>query len=430
MITELVILVEGVIMGRVFEQTKRGGTLSFQYDPGWLELNGAFPLSVSMPLSEAPYRQRFIKTFLVNLLPENPAILEAWEKKYHVSRNNPFALLRHVGEDVPGALQFVQPDRLAEYQDPGPARIQWVTMDQLSKRMALLQKDAAAFRLANDQGRMSLAGAQAKTALYFDGKRWGVPAGRVPTSHILKPRIPGFDGIVENEHLCQDIAARCGLVAARSFVLSLDEPVIVVERFDRLPHPDPALILRRVHQEDMCQALQKLPGEKYQESRGSGVETIVRLIRDVSTANTEDVWRFIDANILNYLIGGTDAHAKNYSLLLGANRQVRLSPLYDVSTQLPYKNKIPQRLAMKIGRFYEIASITAADWESLARRCKLDEAQMIERVSALAQMLPDQIAASRDQALREKLNAPSIREASELMLKHVVARLKGLGRVA
>jgi serine/threonine-protein kinase HipA len=428
MITELVILVEGVILGRVFEQTKRGGTLSFQYDPGWLGLKDAFPLSVSMPLSEAPYRQRFIKTFLVNLLPENPAILEAWEKKYHVSRNNPFGLLRHVGEDVPGALQFVQPDRIAEYQDPGPARIQWLTADELSERMALLQKDAAAFRLANDQGRMSLAGAQAKTALYFDGKRWGVPAGRMPTSHILKPRIPGFDGIVENEHLCQDIAARCGLAAARSFVLNLDEPVIVVERFDRLPHPDPARILRRVHQEDMCQALQKLPGEKYQESRGPGVETIVRLIRGVSTAGAEDVWRFIDANILNYLIGGTDAHAKNYSLLLGANRQVRLSPLYDVSTQLPYKNKIPQRLAMKIGRFYEIASITAADWESLARHCKLDETQMIERVHALAQMLPDQIAAARDQALREKLDAPSIREASELMLKHVAVRLKGLGR--
>lgn len=109
MTSELAILVEGVIMGRVFEQTDRGGTLSFQYDPGWIELEDAFPLSVSMPLTDAPYRQRFIKTFLWNLLPENPAVLEAWEKKYHVSRNNPFGLLKHVGEDVPGALQLVQP---------------------------------------------------------------------------------------------------------------------------------------------------------------------------------------------------------------------------------------------------------------------------------------------------------------------------------
>ena len=423
MITELVILVEGVIMGRVYEQTDRGGTLSFQYDPGWIELEDAFPLSVSMPLTEAPYRQRFIKGFLSNLLPESPAVLEAWERKYHVSRNNPFGLLKHVGEDVPGALQFVQPDRLAEYQNPGPVQIQWLTVAELTDRMALLRKDAAAFRLANDLGRMSLAGAQAKTALYFDGRRWGVPAGRMPTSHILKPRIPGFDGIVENEHLCQDIARRCGLVAARSFVLELDEPVIVVERFDRLPHPDPERILRRVHQEDMCQALQKLPGEKYQESRGPGIETIVRLLRAVSTADLEDVWRFLDANIFNYLIGGTDAHAKNYSLLFGTNQQVRLSPLYDISTQLPYQDKIPQRLAMKVGRFYEIAPIRLADWQSLARHCKLDEAQVIDRVRALAQMLPDQIIAARDQALRQKLREHPLRETSEFMLKHIKTRL-------
>ena len=426
MIAELVVLVEGVIMGRVFEQSTRGGTLSFQYDPGWVTLKDAFPLSVSMPLSEAPYRQRFIKTFLSNLLPENPAVLEAWEKKYHVSRNNPFRLLKHVGEDVPGALQFVQSDRLAEYQNPGPAQIQWLTVRELAERMALLRKDAAMFRLVTDQGRMSLAGAQAKTALYFDGKRWGVPAGRMPTSHILKPCIPGFDGLVENEHLCQDIAARCGLAAARSFVLELDEPVIVVERFDRLPHPDPARILRRVHQEDMCQALQRLPGEKYQQDGGPGIEAIVRLLGAVSTTAIEDVWRFLDANILNYLIGGTDAHAKNYSLLFGANEEVRLSPLYDVSSQLPYQNQIPQRLAMKIGRFYDIASISVVDWQSLASRCKLDEAQMLDRVRTIAQMLPDQIVAARDGALRHKLREHPVRKASEQMLKHVAVRKKAI----
>lgn len=427
MITELVVLVEGVIMGRVLEQTTRGGTLSFQYDQGWIALKDAFPLSVSMPLSEAPYRQRFIKTFLLNLLPENPAVLEALEKKHHVSRSNPFGLLKHVGEDVPGAVQFVQPERLPEYQNPGPAQIQWLTTTELAERMALLRKDAAAFRLVNDQGRMSLAGAQAKTALYFDGQRWGVPAGRMPTSHILKPPIPGFDGIVENEHLCQDIAARCGLAAARSFVLELDEPVIVVERFDRLPHPDPARILRRVHQEDMCQALQHLPSEKYQENRGPGIEAIVRLLHAISTTAPDDVWRFLDANILNYLIGGTDAHAKNYSLLFGTDQQVRLAPLYDVSSQLPYQDKIPQRLAMKIGRFYEIASISVADWQSLARHCKIDEAQILDRVRSLAQMLPDQIAAARDQALQQKLREHPIRQASELMLNHVEARKKALG---
>ena len=176
----------------------------------------------------------------------------------------------------------------------------------------------------------------------------------------------------------------------------------------------------------MCQALQKLPTEKYQESRGPGIETIVRLLRAVSTADQEDVWRFVDANMFNYFIGGTDAHAKNYSLLFGTNQQVRLSPLYDVSTQLPYQDKIPQRLAMKVGRFYEITLVRLADWQSLARHCKLDEARVIDRVRALAQMLPDQIVAARDQALQQNLRARPLREASELMLKHIKTRLDAL----
>jgi serine/threonine-protein kinase HipA len=419
MISELIVLVEGLVMGRVFEQTKRGGTLSFQYDPDWIRLKDAFPISVSMPLTEAPYSQRYIKTFLTNLLPENPAVLEAWEKRYHVSRNNPFGLMKHVGQDLPGALQFVQPDRLVEYQNSAAVEIKWLSEAELIERMMLLRKDAAAFRLATDQGRMSLAGAQAKTALYFDGKRWGVPAGRMPTSHILKPPIPGFAGIVENEHLCQDIATRCGLAAARSFVLDLDGPVIVVERFDRLPHPDLQRILRRLHQEDLCQALRILPSEKYQESGGPGIEAIVRELRAVSTDAEDDVWRFIDANIFNYLIGGTDAHAKNYSLLFGARQQVRLSPLYDLSSQLPYKDKIPQRLAMKIGRHYETSSIRRADWETLQRQSKLPDGSVLERLRSLAKMLPDHIADARDQALRAKLDIKPVQQTSEHILKHI-----------
>lgn len=138
------------------------------------------------------------------------------------------------------------------------------------------------------------------------------------------------------------------------------------------------------------------------------------------------MWRFVDANILNYLIGGTDAHAKNYSLLFGANEEVRLSPLYDVSSQLPYQNQIPQRLAMKIGRFYDIASIGIVDWQSLARRCKLDEAQMLDRVRTIAQMLPDHIVAARDRALQRKLREQPVRKASELMLKHVATRQRAI----
>ena len=171
------------------------------------------------------------------------------------------------------------------------------------------------------RGKMSLPGAQAKTAFCWDEQhnRWGVPSGRAPTTHIIKPAIPGFDGLVENEHLCQDIARRLGLLAARSSVLTLNETTyIVIERFDRLPPLRGSAFVRRVHQEDMCQALGLMPGAKYQQDGGPGIPDIVALIRRVSSNPDDDVYRFIDANAFNWLIGGTDAHAKNYSLLIGA----------------------------------------------------------------------------------------------------------------
>lgn len=422
MTLELLAVVEGVVMGRVTEQTKSGGMLSFQYEPSWLALNQAFPLSVSMPLSEAPYKHRVIRPFLSNLLPEDPAVLRRWEMEFHVSANNPFRLLQHVGEDCPGAAQFVRPERLAEYQDPGPPKVQWLKTNEIAERMSRLREDSAAFRLPNDRGRMSLPGAQAKTALYFDGKRWGVPWGRMPTSHILKPCIPGFEGIVENEHLCQDIAARCGLIAARSFVLELDEPVIVVERYDRLPHPDPAQRLRRVHQEDLCQALTLPPSAKYQENKGPGIAAIAQLLRGVSTSAQDDMYRFIEANVFNYLIGGTDAHAKNYSLLIGANQSVRLAPLYDLSSQLPYPDQIKPRLAMKVGRHYDIPRIQIADWRAMAKSCRLDEDHVVSTLKQLAFALPDHVAAARDQAIAQKLNKTHVKRASDMIIEHARQR--------
>lgn len=415
MATELLAVVEGEVMGRVVEAA-RGGTLSFQYESSWLDKPDAFPLSVSMPLAEVVYRQRIIRPFLANLLPENPAVLATWEREYRVSRANPFGMLRHVGEDCPGAVQFVRPENLEAYQAQAEPHIEWLTLEELAERMRRLRVNAAALRLPGDRGRMSLAGAQAKTALYFDGERWGVPSGRTPTSHILKPCIPGFDGIVEIEHLCQDIAARVGFFAARSFVLNLDEPVIVVERFDRLP--DPTMRLRRIHQEDLCQVLALLPAQKYQETRGPGIEVIVRLLRSVSSTPVSDALQFVKANMLNFFIGGTDAHVKNYSLLI-APGEVRFAPLYDVSTQLPYPEQISQRLAMKVGRHYEVARICREDWCSLARGCRLDEEEVLAQLRELASALPDAICDAARAALEQGLNAAHITQAADLMTRNV-----------
>jgi serine/threonine-protein kinase HipA len=234
-VSDLAILVEGNLIGHV--RAERTGRLSLDYEATWRDSSQGYSLSMSMPLTQVTHPNRAVSPYLWNLLPENPNILVRWANQYHVSAANPFKLLTHVGSDVPGAAQFLPPERLAEIQSEQRPAIQWMNSDELAERLQQLRADVAAVRRPGDKGKMSLPGAQAKTAYYWDKQndRWGVPGGRAPTTHIIKPCVPGFDGLVENEHLCQDIAARVGIAAARSFVLALDQTYIVVERYDRQP---------------------------------------------------------------------------------------------------------------------------------------------------------------------------------------------------
>ncbi len=423
--SELLFLLEGQVAGSV--QMDRSGRLSLTYDKAWLASADSYSLSVSMQLAEMVYPHKQVFPYLWNLLPENPNVLKRWGQQYHVSENSPFKLLAHVGEDVPGAAQFVQPERLEALQADKPV-IEWMTIDELSDRLRQLRDDISAVRRPGDVGRMSLPGAQAKTAYFWDRERerWGIPGGRMPTTHIIKPCVPGFDGLVENEHLCLDIAARLGLPTAKSRVLALDETYIVVERFDRLTASRPDLVPRRIHQEDMCQALARMPADKYQEDGGPGIAEIVRRIRSVSTNPDVDVDRFLKANIFNWFIGGTDAHAKNYALLIDAGDEVRFAPLYDLSSQLPYPERIKQRLAMKIGQHYEIPRVDIDDWRILGRLCDLDGDKVIATIIAMGHAMPDEIAAARNRALKDGLSEPVVAPLVEQLVSHVRERLASI----
>jgi serine/threonine-protein kinase HipA len=425
--SELEVLIEGELVGRI--DMNRTGSLSLNYEPSWRDSSGSYSLSVNMPLAEIIYSHRTVWPYLWNLLPENPNILQRWSQQFHVSANNPFKLLQFVGADVPGAAQFFPPDALAAVRAQQTPSIDWISLDELAERLTQLRSDVSAMRRPGDRGKMSLPGAQAKVAFCYDERRhrWGIPSGRAPTTHIIKPAIPGFDGLVENEHLCQDIARRLGLFAARSFVLRLQETTyIVIERFDRLPAAPGSAFVRRVHQEDMCQALGLLPGAKYQQDGGPGIADIVALIRRVGSNPSADIDRFIDANAFNWLIGGTDAHAKNYSILLGAENQVLLSPLYDLSSQLPYPDLIDQRVAMKIGDEYDIPLIGLAEWHKQALACRLDAEGLVNRLRQMADMLPDVIAAAREQALQDGLDQNVVSVLSAKLIEHAVSRRAGL----
>jgi serine/threonine-protein kinase HipA len=421
-VSELLILIEGNLIGRV--QADKAGRLSLNYEARWLESPQGHSLSVSMPLAQITYQHKPVLSYLWNLLPEDPNVLQRWGQQYHVSAANPFKLLANVGADVPGAAQFIPPERLEEIQSAQHPMIEWMTIDELAERLQQLRADIAAVRRPGDIGKLSLPGAQAKTAFYWDkqANRWGIPGGRTPTTHIIKPCVPGVDGLVENEHLCQDIAARLGMLAANSYVLTLDHTYIVIERYDRLPPPAGSFFVQRIHQEDMCQALGLMPGRKYQEDGGPGIAQIVRLIRRVSSNPDADVDRFLQANMFNWLIGGTDAHAKNYSLL-SAGDEIRLAPLYDLSSQLPYPELIEQRVAMKIGDHYDIWRIGIADRRTLARACTIDEERVLTMLTDMAKVLPDEISAAREQALIEGPSERIIAPLAQQLISHVGERL-------
>jgi serine/threonine-protein kinase HipA len=267
--------------------------------------------------------------------PAGGGKLTRWARQFHVSSSSPFSLLAtQIGEDCAGAVRFAPPEEIDRVLTR-PGKVTWLTEDEVGQRLRDLREDSTAWLGRSFNGQFSLAGTQAKTALLFKDGRWGVPSGSNATTHILKPAVAGLDDHDLNEHLCLDAARRAGLVAVRTKVSRFgDESAVVVDRYDRREVGGEII---RIHQEDLCQALALPPSLKYQNEGGPGPGDIAKLFRSAMPPRAADdaVWRFADALIWNWLIAGTDAHAKNYSLLL-AEEQVRLAPLYDVASALPY----------------------------------------------------------------------------------------------
>lgn len=419
---ELNVLLDDNIVGAVVQNKQ--GRLKFTYDDAWRKADGAYPLSLSMPLAAAEHSHAVIDAFIWGLLPDNEFVLAQWAKKFQVSARNAFALISNVGEDCAGAVQFVLPERIDKVLGAGDGDVEWIEEDEIAKRLAALRVDHSAWRRPQDTGQFSLAGAQPKTALLFEDGRWGVPSGRLPTTHILKPPTGEFDGHTENEHFCLLLARRLGLPAASSSVMRFgDEIAIVVERYDRRK-TNKGII--RVHQEDVCQALGLPPTSKYQNEGGPGIADIIDLLRETSTAPNEDADTMVKAVALNWLIAGTDAHAKNYSLLIGAGGRARLAPLYDIASALPYEEFDFQKLklAMKIGGEYRVRDIGKRQWEKLAGELKFDAGVLLSNVFVLvkeARSAIDDIAA---QVKGEGLDHPVLAKTADAIRTRVDQLLK------
>ena len=380
------------------------GQLSFRYADAWLAGNDwHFPLSLSMPLANPEHGNRVVTPYLSNLLPDNTDILRRWRLRYGLRSQSPFALLEHVGEDCAGAIQYVRPDRLDAVLERKAPPVQWLSEREIGARLRELAQDRSAWRRESDAGQFSLSGAQPKTALLRDGRRWGIPSGRMPTTHILKPPTDQFPGHAENEHFCLLLARQLGLNTAISEVLEFDGAVaIVIERFDRVTRGNEVL---RLHAEDCCQALGTPPERKYETEGGPGAIAIGDVLRNTSTAAAEDVATFADALIFNWLIAGTDAHAKNYSLLIGVQGHVRLAPLYDIASVLAYDHidLRAAKLAMRVGRHYRLDTIQPQHWNDAATALKLPADPLMQRLRDMTAALPDAIADTSRAVERQKL---------------------------
>ncbi|WP_419949867.1 type II toxin-antitoxin system HipA family toxin [Candidatus Palauibacter sp.] len=389
MTERLVAVANGEVMGCVTRHER--GRLTFSYDEAWIRASGAYPLSLSMPLAGAEYGHDVIEPWLWGLLPDNENVLARWARRYHVSARSAFSLLRATGEDCPGGVQFAAPDRVDRLLGPRTGEVDWLTEEQVGARLRALNEDGSAWRLPGDAGRFSLAGVQAKTALYFADGRWGVPRGRTPTTHILKPPISGLSGHGENEHLCLTLARALGIPAARSSVRRFDEePALVVERYDRISTADGTL---RVHQEDLCQALGLPPTAKYEGDGGPGCGRMAQAIRIYSSRPGRDLRTFVRALVLNWIIGGTDAHAKNFSLLIGAGGKASLAPLYDVASLLPYPGHYEPRLklAAKIGGETRLGYIQTRHWTRFAGEVGLPAAEVLASCETVAVDVADRL---------------------------------------
>ncbi len=414
----LVALLGGVRVGDVYRA--QSGGLRFVYLEEWRRSKSAYPLSLSMPLTAQEHRDDAISSFLWGLLPDNQRALDHYGRLFGVSPRNPAAILAHIGADCAGAVQFAAPDsakRLEGLAESG-GNIEWLTEGEIGRELKTVREQGIPGTSRRTVGQFSLAGAQPKMALIEADGRWGRPTGRIPTNRILKPPSGQFRGFAENEHFCLELAAGLELGSVVSRIVTFaGEITIVVERYDREFRNG---VWRRIHQEDLCQALGFMPAQKYENEGGPGCKEILGLLQDASLRPNEDVERFIRVTALNWVIAATDAHAKNYALLHSPDG-VRLAPFYDILSYLPYADARLHRvkMAMKIGGEYLARRINRYRWSEFARQSRMDEKIVLANVQQVLDGLPEAIDRTAENSVREGLDPTVVDGIAKQIRKRV-----------
>jgi serine/threonine-protein kinase HipA len=412
---DLPIYYEQRLVGRI--DTDTGGA-GFTYDPSWLTTRGAFPISTSMPLNDKRAGPALFLPWAANLLPESDS-LQAVGQFLGVAPSDVIGILSEMGRDTAGALSIGRPGTSSSDN--------WRPIDNEAGLERIIEELPKKPFLVGEEGvSMSLAGAQSKMGVAIDAQgRLCIPLEGSPSTFILKPDVPRLWGSVQNEAFCLTLARRMrlsaidvttGVAGKRSYLL--------VKRYDRLEADGR---WRRVHQEDFCQALGKPPAAKYEANqtgiRGPTIKDMVEATRRLAPA--ADIVKLLDMVIFNIITCNTDAHAKNFSLIIRASGAT-LAPIYDVMCGDVWDN-VTRNLAQKISGKNRGEHLKGRHWQRFATECGLNPRQVLMRVATLANQAEAQAAAAAgDVAKMPAGDHPSLRHVAESIRKRARAITSGL----
>lgn len=383
-----------------------GGGIGFRYREDWLSQPSALPVSLSMPLRDSPYRGAAVAAVFENLLPDSDALRRRVAKKVGAHGIDAYSMLSAIGRDCVGALQLAADD------DAPPETLAAVAGEAVDDRaIERLLKGLGQAPLGlegDDDFRISVAGAQEKTALLLHEGQWIKPHGTTPTTHLLKPQIGtlsnGLDlsDSVENEFYCLRLTEALGLPVNRAEIRTFGETrALVVERFDRRLTKDGRLL--RLPQEDCCQALSVPPTLKYESDGGPGIARILEFLAGSDTP-AEDRDRFLKAQIIFWLMGATDGHAKNFSVSIGPGDRYRLTPLYDILSAQPSlrarqidRKRMKMAMAVGTNRHYRLDAVHGRHFVQTGKAAGLSEKHVLGLLEDVAERVPtaiDTVAAS------------------------------------
>lgn len=399
---------------------KSVGTL--RLNSGSMEFNytvDARPLSLSMPAREESYKNRSCEAFFGGLLPEPVETKKLIARLYGLRSNSSFSLLSKIGFDCAGAVSLTDPAEPLRKSflyklegHPLNEKELYKHLEQLPKRPLFAGVDGV---------RISLAGVQDKAALCLIDNELCIPLPDVPTTHILKPPVRGLDDSVENEYLCMSLAKKAGLRTAEVQLQKAgDINYLLIERFDR--HFEPGSKIKRIHQEDFCQALGVVSTKKYEADGGPSLTDCFDLLNQVTFPGVDRL-ELLRRVIFNYLVGNADCHAKNFSVIHFDDGTIQLSPTYDVLCTAIYSHAT-SKMAMSIGGQADMNNVRADNWSTLLNRINI----RVPAFKTLCESLIKNISTQLPETLEEIREQKYMNETVQSIAKIIQQRTADLSR--